>query len=158
MADSNIPIPKGFQKGGNVTRSPLKNISNRAIELERLRRVLEVFPYEPVSLLNDTHWQFIKEMAVHLGLDGETLVHKVALYIDGVLHEEQPPYTAEKVLSVVSAKLKELEDDAEAERKRKSANNTDNVSQPVAGPSKEPEPQQVGGAADEGASAPPLEP
>jgi hypothetical protein len=101
MADSNIP--QGFQKGGNVSRSPLKNISNRATELERLHRVLEVFPYEPMSLLNDTHRQFIKEMAVHLGLDGENLVHEVALYIDGVLHEEQPPNTAEKVLSFCKA-------------------------------------------------------
>jgi hypothetical protein len=69
-----------------------------------------------MSLLNDTHRQFIKEMAVHLELDGEKLVYEIALYIDGILQEEQPPYTAERVLSVVSAKLRELEDDAEAER------------------------------------------
>jgi hypothetical protein len=116
MADSNIPIPMGFQKGGNVSRSPLKNINNRAMELERLRRVLETLPYEPMSLLNDTHRLFIKEMAVHLDLDGEKLIEEIALYIDGILQEEQTPYTAERVLSIVSAKLRELEDDAEAER------------------------------------------
>jgi hypothetical protein len=157
MADSSIP--QGFQKGGNVSRSPLKSISNRAAELERLRQVLKVFPYEPMSFLNDTHRQFIREMAVHLGLDGENLVREIAIYIDGILHEEQPPYTAEKVLSVVSSKLKELEDDAEAERKRKNARTADNVSQPVAGTSKEAaEPQQEGGAAKEDAGNPPLEP
>jgi cytoskeletal protein RodZ len=68
-----------------------------------------------MSLLNDTHRQFIREMAVHLGLDGENLIQEVAIYIDGILQQEGEPPTAEKVLSVVSAKLKELEDDAEAE-------------------------------------------
>jgi hypothetical protein len=66
MADSSNP--PGFQKGGNVSRSPAKNIISRAAELNRLRQVLEVFPYEPMSLLNDTHQQFIREMAVHLTL------------------------------------------------------------------------------------------
>jgi hypothetical protein len=115
MADSNIPIPMGFQKGGNVSRSPLKNISNRAMELERLRQVLETLPYEPMSLLNDAQRLFIKEMAVHLEVDGEKLVKETALYIDGFLQKEQTPYSAERVLSIVSTKLRELEDDVEAE-------------------------------------------
>jgi hypothetical protein len=116
MADSSIP--SGFQKGGNVSRSPMKNINNRAIELNRLRQVMEVFPNEPMSLLNDTHRQFIREMAMHLGLEGEKLIQDVANYIDGILQQEEEPPTAEKVLSVVSSKLKELEDDAEAERQK----------------------------------------
>jgi hypothetical protein len=82
MADGDIP--SGFQKGGNVSRSPMKNISNRALELNRLRQVMEVFPYEPMSLLNDTQRQFIREMAVHLGLEGEKLIQDVANYIDGI--------------------------------------------------------------------------
>jgi hypothetical protein len=58
----------------------MKNISNRAMELNRLRQVLEVVPYEPMSLLNDTHRQFIREMAMHLGLEGEKLIQDVANY------------------------------------------------------------------------------
>jgi hypothetical protein len=87
MADSNIPIPAGFAKGGSVSRSPLKNINSRAMELERLRRVLETLPYEPMSLLNDTNRLFIKEMALHLDLDGENLVKEVAIYIDDILQK-----------------------------------------------------------------------
>jgi hypothetical protein len=106
MADGNIP--SGFQKGGNVSRSPMKNINNRAMELNRLRQVLEVVPYEPMSLLNDTQRQFIREMAVLLGLEGEKLIQDIAHYIDGILQQEEPPLKAERVLSVVSSKLKEL--------------------------------------------------
>jgi hypothetical protein len=146
MADSNIPIPAGFVKGGSVSRSPLKNINSRAMELERLRRVLETLPYEPMSLLNDTNRLFIKEMALHLDLDGENLVKEIAIYIDGILQEEQPPHSAEKALSIISAKMKELEEDAEAERKKKFAKTKDQVSEPVAGTSKVLEPQQQGGA------------
>jgi DNA primase len=152
MADGSNP--PGFQKGGNVSRSPLRNVSNRALELNRLRQVLEVFPYEPMSLLNDTHRQFISEMAVHLNLDGEKLIQE----IDRILQQEGQPPTAEKVLSVVSSKLKELEDDVEAEQQRSNARTTDSVSQPVAGTSKgATEPQQEGGAAKEDANAPPME-
>jgi hypothetical protein len=121
MAASNIPIPEGFVKGGSVSRSPLKNINSRAMELERLRRVLETLPYEPMSLLSDTNRLFIKEMALHLDLDGENLVKEVAIYIDDILQEEQPPHSAEKALNVISAKMKELEVDAEAERQKKLA-------------------------------------
>jgi hypothetical protein len=128
------------------------------MELERLRRVLETLPYEPMSLLNDTNRLFIKEMAVHLDLDGEKLVEEIAIYIDGILQEEQTPYTAERVLSIVSAKLRELEDDAEVERQRKNAKTKDNVSEPVAGTSKVLEPQQQGGADEYSAKAPPVEP
>jgi flagellar biosynthesis/type III secretory pathway protein FliH len=97
-------------------------------------------------------------MAVHLSLEGEKLIQEVAIYIDGILQQEVDPPTAEKVLSVVSSKLKELEDDAEIERQRNSARTMDSVSQPVAGSSKEAtEPQQEGGAAKEDANAPPLE-
>jgi hypothetical protein len=111
-----------------------------------------------MSLLNDTHRQFIKEMALHLGLEGEKLIQDIADYIDGILQQEEQPPTAEKVLSVVSSKLKELEDDAEAERQRNIARTRDNLSQPVAGTSKEAtKPQQEGGAAREDANAPPLE-
>jgi hypothetical protein len=77
MADSNIPTPAGFQRGGNVSRSPLKNINNRAMELERLHRVLETLPYEPMLLLNDTHRLFIKEMEVHLDLDGDVENYRI---------------------------------------------------------------------------------
>jgi hypothetical protein len=72
------------------------------LKLNRLRQVLEVFPYEPMSLLNDAQRQFIREMAVHLGLEGEKLIQEVAIYIDGILQQEEQPFTAEKVLSVVS--------------------------------------------------------
>jgi hypothetical protein len=109
MADGNTP--SGFQKGGNVSRSPRKDINNRAIELNRLRQVLEVVPYEPMALLNDTQRQFIREMALQLGLEGEKLIQEVADYIDGILQQEEVPLKAEKVLGVVSSKLKELEDD-----------------------------------------------
>jgi hypothetical protein len=61
----------------------MKNINNRAMELNRLRQVLEVVPYEPKSLLNDTQRQFIREMALLLGLEGEKLVQDTANYIDG---------------------------------------------------------------------------
>jgi hypothetical protein len=111
-----------------------------------------------MSLLNDTHRLFIKEMAVHLDLDGENLAREVALYIDGVLQEEQTPHTAERILGIVTAKLKELEDDAEAERKKKNAKNLYDVFQPVAGTSKELEPQQQGGEAVDDVRAPPVEP
>jgi hypothetical protein len=132
MADSNIPIPAGFTKGGSVSRSPLKNVNSRAMELERLRRVLETLPYEPMSLLNDTNRLFIKEMALHLDLDGENLIKEIAIYIDGILQEEQTPWTAERVLSIVSAKMKELEDDAEAERQKKFAKTTKCLNQLLA--------------------------
>jgi hypothetical protein len=53
----------------------------------------------------------------------------------------------------------ELEDDVEAEQQRRGARTKDNVSQSVVGTSKEAtEPQQEGGAAEEDANAPPLEP
>jgi hypothetical protein len=128
------------------------------MELNRLHQVLEVVPYEPMSLLNDTQRQFIREMALLLGLEGEKLILDTANYIDGILQQEDEPLKAEKVLSMVSSKLKELEDDVEAERQRNIARTRDSVSQPVAGTSKEAtEPQQEGGAAREDANAPPLE-
>jgi hypothetical protein len=111
-----------------------------------------------MSLLNDTSRLFIKDMAVHLDLDGDNLVKEIALYIDGILQEEQTPYTAEKVLSIVSAKLRELEDDAEAERQRKDAKSKDNVSEPVAGTSKVLEPQQQEGTTEDSTRVPPVEP
>jgi hypothetical protein len=136
----------------------MKDINHRAMELNRLRQVLEVVPYEPMALLNDTQRQFIREMAVHLGLEGEKLIQQVEDYIDGILQAEEAPLKAEKVLSVVSSKLKELEDDVEEERQRNVARNKDNVSQPAAGTSKEAaEPQQEGGASSEDSNAPPLE-
>jgi hypothetical protein len=156
MVDSNIP--SGFQKGGNVSRSPMKDINQRAMELDRLRQVLEVVPYEPMALINDTQRQFIREMAVHLGVEGQTLNQQVATYIDETLQAEGVPPKAEKVLSVVSSKLKELEDDVEEEPQRNIARKKDNMSQPTAGTSKEStEPQQEGGEAREDANAPPLE-
>jgi hypothetical protein len=111
-----------------------------------------------MSLLNDTNRLFIKEMALHLDLDGENLVKEIAIYIDGILQEEQPPHSAEKALSIISAKMKELEEDAEAERKKKHAKTKDQESEPVAGTSKVLEPQHQGGAKDDGTSAPPVEP
>jgi hypothetical protein len=70
MADGKIPPV--FQKGGNVSRSSMKDINQRAMELNRLRQVMEVDPYDPLALLNDTQRQFIREMAVHLGEDGDS--------------------------------------------------------------------------------------
>jgi hypothetical protein len=52
MADGKVPPV--FQKEGNVSRSPMKDINQRAMELNRLRQVLEVVPYDPLALLNDT--------------------------------------------------------------------------------------------------------
>jgi hypothetical protein len=117
MADGKIPPV--FQKGGNVSRSPIKDINQRALELARLRRVLEVDPYDPLAVLNDTHRQFIREMAVHLGEDSETLIKQVATYIDETLQAEEEPLRPEKVLCVVSSKLQELEEDAEREQQNK---------------------------------------
>jgi hypothetical protein len=136
----------------------MKYINQRVMELNRLCQVLEVVPYKQMALLNGTQRQFIREMAAHLGLEGEKLIQQVATYIDGILQAEETPLKAEKVLSVVSSKLKELQDDVEEERQRNAARNRDNVSQPTAGTSKEAtEPQQEGGEAREDANAPPLE-
>jgi hypothetical protein len=135
MADGKKPLL--FQKGGNVSRSPMKDINQRAMELNRLRRVMEEDPYDPMALLNDTQRQFIREMAVHLGEDGETLIKQVATYTDETLQAEEP--RPEKVLSVVSSKLQELEEDAEKERQKNNARNggnagaAGNVPQPAAG-------------------------
>jgi hypothetical protein len=54
--------------------------------------------------------------------------------------------------------MKELEDDAEAERQKKFAKTKDKVSEPVAGTSEVLEPQQQEGAKEDGTSAPPAEP
>jgi hypothetical protein len=131
MADGKIPPV--FQKGGNVSRSPMKDINQRAMELNRLRQVLEADPYEQMALLNDTQRQFIfiREMAVHLGIEGETLIQQVATYIDETLQVEDEPPRPEKVLSVVSSKLSELEGDAEKERQKNNARNGGNVPQPA---------------------------
>jgi hypothetical protein len=135
----------------------MKDINHRAMELTRLQ-VLEADSYEPMALLNDTQCQFIREMAVHLGLEGEKLIQQVATYIDEILQAEDVPPKAEKVLSVVSSKLKELEDDIEEERQRNIARSKDNVSKPAVGAGKEAaEPQQEGGATSEDANAPLLE-
>jgi hypothetical protein len=70
----------------------MKDINQRAMELNRLRQALEVVPYDPLALLNDTQRRFIREMAVHLGEDGENLIKQVAIYIDETLQaEEEPP-------------------------------------------------------------------
>jgi hypothetical protein len=44
------------------------------------------------------------------------LFQDIANYIDGILQREEGPLKVETVLSVVSSKLKELEDDIEAEQ------------------------------------------
>jgi hypothetical protein len=62
-------------------------------------------------------------MAVHLGEDGENLIKQVATYIDETLQAEGVPPKAEKVLSVVTSKLQELEEDAEEERHTNNARN-----------------------------------
>jgi hypothetical protein len=54
--------------------------------------------------------------------------------------------------------MKELEDDAEAERQKKLAKTKDQESEPVAGSSKVLDPQQQGGAKEDGTSVPPVEP
>jgi hypothetical protein len=136
----------------------MKDINQRAMELNRLHQVLEVVPYEPMALLNDTQRQFIREMAVHLGEEGETLIKQVATYIGEILQAEGVPPKAEKVHSVVTSKLKELEDDVEEERQRRNARSEGNVPQPAAGAGKEAaEPQQEGGASNVDVNAPPLE-
>jgi hypothetical protein len=63
----------------------MKDINHRAMELTRLHQVLEADSYEPMALLNDTQRQFIREMAAHLGLEGEKLIQQVATYIDEIL-------------------------------------------------------------------------
>jgi hypothetical protein len=98
----------------------MKDINQRALELNRLRRVLEVDPYDQLVFLNDTQHQFIREMAVHLGEDGENLIKQVATYIDETLQAEEEPPRPQKVLRVVASKLQELEEDAEKERKNNS--------------------------------------
>jgi hypothetical protein len=136
----------------------MKDISQRAMELIRLRQVLEADSYEPMALLNETQRQFIREMAVHLGFEGEKLIHQVATYIDETLQADEEPPRAEKVLSVVTSKLSELEEDAEKERQKNNARNVANVPQPAAGVCKEAaEPQQEGGASNVDVNAPPLE-
>jgi hypothetical protein len=60
----------------------MKDINHRAMEQNRLHQVLEVVPYKPMVLLNDTQRQFIREMALQLGLEGEKLIQEVADYID----------------------------------------------------------------------------
>jgi hypothetical protein len=74
----------------------MKDINQRAMELNRLCQVLEVVPYELMALLNDTQRQFIREMAVHLGVEGETLIQQVAINIDETLQDEGVPPKAEK--------------------------------------------------------------
>jgi hypothetical protein len=153
MADGKIPPV--FQKGGNVSRSPIKDINQRAIELARLRRVLEAEPYDPLAVLNDTHHQFIRE----------TLIKQVAAYIDETLELEEEPLRPEKVLSVVSSKLQELEEDAEQGRQNDNAGDNggnagaaDGTPQPAEGDGNgATEPQQVGGGSNADANAPPSE-
>jgi hypothetical protein len=150
MADGKIPPV--FQKGGNVSRSPIKDINQRAIELARLRRVLEAEPYDPLAVLNDTHHQFIRE----------TLIKQVAAYIDETLELEEEPLRPEKVLSVVSSKLQELEEDAEQGRQNDNAGDNggnagaaDGTPQPAEGDGNgATEPQQVGGGSNADANAP----